>query len=148
MHKVRTSHFLIVHSISKTIYKKNRLWASRLNILEHKFCEQTVKKITKRTYISKYPNMMMLHDNYFHEPCKTTKQSINCRLQLILVNQFFFVLIEHDCYSQHRHLFPYMVYPNDPKYQVWKDIPLIKSNAQYTTELTSSMSKYQENNRK
>jgi hypothetical protein len=36
-----------------------------------------------------------------------------------------FVLIEHDCYSQHRHLFPYMVYPNDPNYQAWKDIALI-----------------------
>lgn len=55
-----------------------------------------------------------------------------------------FVLIEHDCYSKHRHLFPYMVYPNDPNYQVWKDIALIKSKPQYTTELTSSMSKYQE----
>jgi hypothetical protein len=38
-----------------------------------------------------------------------------------------------------------MVYPNDPNYQVWKDIALIKSKAQYTTELASSMSKYQEN---
>ena len=150
MHKVGTSHFLIVDSNSTMKCKK--LSPSRLKILEHTNISFVLWANNKEEYqeVQKHIHLQRpKHDGVLwlliSWATQTTKHSSNCRLQLILVKLIVFVLIENECFSQCHHLFPYMTSSNDPTHQVWKDKPSDKFNAQYTTEPASSFFRYHQN---